>query len=122
MKALMSSWWREFSFYSFWEEYREPDWDEEDRNKPLVSFSAELWTLETRPNNYNAKNDTGRWRSKHLRVYLSRYLIGLTVPYWPLPDHVPTERQLKRRQEWIDSGRQKKMDDLIESLNGTKKL
>ncbi len=97
MKTLMSSWWKEFSFYSFWEGYRTPDWDEEDHNKPLIHFSLEAWTVETRPSTYHDYNDKGRWRGQHFRMYVSRYLIGLTIPYWKLPDHVPTKRQLEQR-------------------------
>jgi len=118
----MNSWWREFSFYSFWEAYSEPSWDEEDRNKPLISFSLEGWITETRPNRYNDRLDTGRWRGYHVRVYISRRLIGITIPFKPLPDHVPNERQKKIREEYITSGQKKKTDDFIASLNGIKKV
>lgn len=54
MKAMMSSWWREFSFYSFWEAYREPDWDESDTNKPLNCLTTFL-------QNVNKKHDFTIW-------------------------------------------------------------
>lgn len=97
MIKLMTSWWKELDFYSYWEPYREPDWDEEDRNKPLISFSFETWTIETRPSNFDDKNDTGRWRGRHFRMWISRRIFCLNIPYWPLPDHVPTRRQLEER-------------------------
>lgn len=117
MKALMNSWWKEFSFYSFWESYREPDWDEEDRNKPLISFSFETWKVETRPSTYGSYNDTGRWRGIHFRMYVSRYLIGLTIPYKKLPDHIPTKRQLEQRYRHAEH-----LKKLEEERNAVKKV
>lgn len=98
MKALMNSWWKEFSFYSFWEgPPKHLDWDEEDHTKPLINFSLETWTVETRPSTYGYYNDTGRWRGIHFRVYISRRLIGITIPYKRLPDYVPSKREQEER-------------------------
>jgi len=94
----MNSWWKEFSFYSFWEgPPKHLDWDEEDHTKPLIHFSFETWFTETRSLYYYDTCDKGRWRGIHFRMYISRYLIGLTIPFRPLPDHIPTERELKMR-------------------------
>ena len=95
MRALMNSWWREFSFYSFWDS--PTPYEDSESTKPLIHFSLEAWTVETRPSMYTAHCDTGRWRGQHIRMYVSRYLIGLTIPYWKLPDHIPTKRQLEQR-------------------------
>ena len=92
MKALMNSWWKEFSFYSFWD-----DSASEEFTRPLINFSLEMWTTHTTPSTYYDYNDKGRWRGQHIRIYISRYLIGLTIPYWKLPDYIPTRRDLERR-------------------------
>lgn len=122
MKALMNSWWKEFSFFAFWEAYREPDWDEADHNKPLIHFSFESWITETRPLCYYDSCDTGRWRGRHFRMYLSRYLIALTIPFWPLPDHVPTERQKKFRAIHDTPEKKAERKAFAEKFNAIKKV
>lgn len=111
MKTLMSSWWKEFDFYRFWDD------DGGDYRRPLINFSLEVWTVETRPSTFGDYNDKGRWRGKHFRMYISRYLIGLTIPYKKLPDHIPTKRQLEQRLRHAEH-----IEKLARERNATQKV
>lgn len=123
MSQLLKTWWKAFSFYAFWDDSGEPDWDEEDRRKPIVSFSFESWLTETRPLSYYDTCDKGRWRGVHFRVHLSRYLIAMTFPFMTLPDHVPTEWEKKMRAKFDTPEEKAKRKKLAEELFGaTKKL
>lgn len=98
------------------------DWDEEDHTKPLIHFSFETWFTETRPLTYYDSCDKGRWRGIHFRMYISRRLIGLTIPFKPLPDHVPSARELKMRALHDTPEHRAKMKELAEMFNANKKV
>lgn len=110
MKALIKSWWRRFDCYSFWDDCEYENGD----TKPLINFSLESWLVETRPAAYYDYNDTDRWRSVHFRMYISRRLFAISIPYKKLPDYIPNEKSMLRTR--------KIQKEHNEKLNGITKL
>lgn len=88
---MTKSWWKRFDCYSFWDTM---EYDE--HQLPLISASIDAWLLTTRPFAYYASNDTDRWESLHIRVYISRRIFAISIPYKKLPDYVPEGRAMLR--------------------------
>ena len=89
MKALLKSWIKRFEASIYWMGY--------DLERSLISFSIDIFRVEIRPFHWFSSNDVDRWRMLVLSLYISRLWFHLSIPYKKLPDHVPTERQLRRR-------------------------
>lgn len=92
MKALMNDWLKRRTGYWMY--------DAEDYHGdkiPWISFSLAFTVLEDRPLHYFATYDKNRWRYLLVDIRISRFHVNFDIPFKKLPDHVPSERQLKAR-------------------------
>jgi hypothetical protein len=86
----MKNWFKRLEFFCYWNNNYED-------YVPLINFSFDFWVLTTRPNLFNEINDTNRWKSIYFKLYISKYLITLMLPYKKISDHIPSKRQIDIR-------------------------
>jgi hypothetical protein len=85
------SWYKRFECFTFWQDKSSCD------PRPWINFQLDAWITETKPFFYFASNDVNRWRSVYFHMEVSKRVFVLQVPFRPLPDHVPSDRQLASR-------------------------
>lgn len=116
LQKMMSSWWKKFELYSFW--------DKESLDGgtiPLISFSLDAWVSEDRPMAYYATYDTNRWRYAFVSLCISRRQIRMYLPFKQLPDYVPTGKAMLRTRK-IAAANKEKQQEFVDMINGIKKV